>query len=54
MGSTPTELNMDLNFISLKFLAIFRNEIMTILTPSTSEGGEWGGGGDHVFRFEGP
>ncbi len=23
------------------FLAIFRNEITTILTPSTSEGGEW-------------
>ncbi len=24
------------------FLTIFRNEITTILTPSTSEGGEWG------------
>ncbi len=24
------------------FLAIFRNEITTILTPSTSEGSEWG------------
>ncbi len=30
------------------FLAIFRNEITTILTPSTSKGG------GHVFRFEGP
>ncbi len=29
------------------FLVIFRNEITTILTPSTSEGG----GGGHVFRF---
>ncbi len=37
--------------ISLYFLAIFRNEITTILTPSTSEGG---GGGGHVSRFEGP
>ncbi len=36
------------------FLAIFRNEITTILTPSTSEGDEWGGGGGHVFRFGGP
>ncbi len=27
---------------STGFLAIFRNEITTILTPSTSEGGEWG------------
>ncbi len=30
------------------FLAIFRNEITTILTPSASEGG------GHVFHFEGP
>ncbi len=47
------------------FLATFRNEITTILTPSTSQGGEWGlfwhprlhkgaSGGGHVFRFEGP
>ncbi len=35
-------------------LAIFWNEITTILTPSTSEGGDWGGGGDHVFHFGGP
>ncbi len=49
------------------FLAIFRNEVTTVLTPSTLEGGEWaevevltsststgdgGGGADgHVFRF---
>ncbi len=33
------------------FLAIFCNEKTTILTLSTSEGG---GGGSHVFRFEGP
>ncbi len=38
----------------LQFLAILRNEITTIRTPSTSEGGEWGCGGGHVFRFEGP
>ncbi len=36
------------------FLAIFRNEITTILTPSTSEGVSGGGGGGHVFRFEDP
>ncbi len=35
----------------LVFLAIFRNEITTILTLSTSEGG--GGEGGHVFRFGG-
>ncbi len=34
------------------FLAIFRNERTTILTPSTSEEGEWGR--CHVFRFESP
>ncbi len=39
----------DTYFYSLKFLSIFRNE-MTILTPSTSEGG---GGGGHVFPFGG-
>ncbi len=33
------------------FLAIFRNEIMTILTPSTSEGSEWG---RSHFSFGGP
>ncbi len=33
----------------VKFLAIFRNEITTILTPSTSEGGE----GGHVFCSDG-
>ncbi len=38
------------------FLAIFRNEIMTILTTSTSEGesGAGGGGGGDVFHFGGP
>ncbi len=36
------------------FLAIFRNEITTILTPSISKGGEWGARGGHVFRFGGP
>ncbi len=36
------------------FLAIFQNEILTILTPSTSEGGEWGRWGGHVFHFGGP
>ncbi len=36
------------------FLAIFRNEITTILTPSTSEKGEWGRRGGHFFRFGGP
>ncbi len=40
-------------FITSIFLAIFRNEILTILTPSTLEGGG-GVGGGHVFRFEGP
>ncbi len=29
-------------FVFCRFLAIFRNEMTTILTPSTSEGGEWG------------
>ncbi len=33
------------------FLAIFRNEITTILTPSTSEGGEWGRWGWSRFSF---
>ncbi len=33
------------------FLVIFRNEITTILSPSTSEGVS---GGGHVFCFEGP
>ncbi len=28
--------------VSFIFLAIFRNEITTMLTPSTSEGDEWG------------
>ncbi len=31
-----------------------RNEITTILTPSTSEGGEWGRWGGQVIRFGGP
>ncbi len=30
---------------TLPFLAIFRKEITTIMTPSTSEGGEWGSWG---------
>ncbi len=34
----------------LCFLAIFWNEITTVLTPLTSEWGEWGG---HVFHFGG-
>ncbi len=33
------------------FLAIFRNEITTIPTPSTSEGGEWGRWGLSRFSF---
>ncbi len=33
------------------FLAIFRNEITTILTPSTSEGGKWGRWGWSRFSF---
>ncbi len=33
------------------FLAIFWNEITTILTPSTSEGGEWGRWGWSRFSF---
>ncbi len=33
------------------FLAIFRNEITTILTPSTSEGCEWGRWGWSLFSF---
>ncbi len=36
-----------------RFSAIFRNEIMTILTPSTSEGGEWGWCGWSLFSFWG-
>ncbi len=36
------------------FLAIFRNKITTILTPSTSEGVSGGGGSGHVFCFGGP
>ncbi len=36
------DLFFEFNRIFLGFLAIFRNEITTILTPSTSEGGEWG------------
>ncbi len=43
-----------LNIRNLIFLGIFRNEITTILTPSTSEGVSGGGVGGHVFRFEGP
>ncbi len=39
-----------LNFV-FTFLAIFRNEITTILTIPTTERGEWGG---HVFHFGGP
>ncbi len=35
------------------FLAIFWNEITTILTPSTSDGVSEEGGGGHVFRFGG-
>ncbi len=35
------------------FLAIFRNEITTILTR-LQKGMSGGGGGGHVFRFEGP
>ncbi len=35
----------------LLFLATFRNEITTILTPSTSEGGEWGRWGWSHFSF---
>ncbi len=38
----------------LQFLAIFRNEITTIPTPSTSEGGEWGRLGWLRFCFGGP
>ncbi len=34
--------------------AIFWNEITTILTPSTSEGGEWSRWGGHIFRCEDP
>ncbi len=34
-----------------KFFAIFRNETTTILTPSTSEGGEWGRWGRSRFSF---
>ncbi len=37
-----------------KFLAIFRNEITTILTLSTAKGVSGGGEGDHVFCFGGP
>ncbi len=33
------------------FLAIFRNEITTILTPSTSEGDEWRRWGWSRFEF---
>ncbi len=33
------------------FLAIFRNEMTTILTPATSEGGEWGRWGWSRFSF---
>ncbi len=39
---------------SSTFLAIFRNEITTILTPSTAEGVIGGGGDGHVFRVGGP
>ncbi len=38
-------------FLAFTFLAIFRNEITTILTPSTSEGGEWRRRGWLRFSF---
>ncbi len=37
--------------LATNFLATFRNEITTILTPSTSEGGEWGRWGWSRFSF---
>ncbi len=40
------------NWNTVCFLAKFRNKITTILTTSTLEGGE--GGGGNVFRFGGP
>ncbi len=58
-SSTPSSVILQFVFFSmvsfcyLVFLAIFRNEITTILTPSTLEGVSGGGGGDHVFHFEG-
>ncbi len=36
------------------FLAIFRNKITTIRHPRLQKGVSGGGGGNHVFRFEGP
>ncbi len=38
-------------FSDTNFLAIFRNEITTLLTPSTSEGGKWGRWGWSRFSF---
>ncbi len=35
--------NCTKTFFVSSFLVIFWNEITTILTPSTSEGGDWGG-----------
>ncbi len=43
--STQSNIEVDSHTLlptNVDFLAIFRNEITTILTPSTSEGGGWG------------
>ncbi len=42
------KININFFIANVVLLAIFRNEITTILTPLTSGGGEWGG---HVFHF---
>ncbi len=52
-GSKKNRLSTDKHWHSYKFLSIFRNEITTILMPSTSEGAKGVGRGGHVFRFGG-
>ncbi len=50
---SKSELEIRVNILTF-FLAIFRNEIttiLTILTPSTSEGGECGRWGWSRFSF---
>ncbi len=55
-GASPqrvgiSEINFCVHLLVNTFLAIFRNEITTILTPSTSEVGEWGRWGWSRFSF---